>query len=107
MDGLVRASRPPQALNLRGRAHLAIVVRQDAVGHGFQLEMTVVVPGGGRARTQRRTLSSRTCDTEEDMWMALRDFAAGRLVDLAEVRMDAPELHNEATHDEENVETDA
>ena len=92
MVELVRNKRPPVALNLRGRATLVISVKETPAGGVYHLEMAVVVPRphGSRA-SGRRVISSRKCVGEAAMWMTIRDLADGRVAELAEMHMDAPE----------------
>ena len=96
MADMVRIRRPPQPLNLRGRATLAISVKQDAVGGMFRLEMAVVIPPRGRGRVERRVLSKSTAEDETQLWRTLRDLAESRLVDLAEINMEPPDEANAA-----------
>ena len=96
MTELVHNRVPPQPLNLRGRAMLLIRVTQPT--DEFLLEMITVVPSAGRrCKTQRRVNDTKVCEDETAMWMAIRDLASGRLVDMAEMMMEPPEVTTEAT----------
>ena len=86
MTDLVKIKNPPRRLNLAGRATLAITIKEP-MSKKFHLEIAVVMPGIGRQRMARRVMSSKKCDGEAEVWMAIRDLAENKLTDLAEIEI--------------------